>query len=206
MNKTFKDNPDYMGGMGDLIRPTQTFKRKMYKIFKHNIFNHFFLIQHDYGNGKFQKSGLPRHPYGTNKFKEVEVLGGCIMSYRKEIFKEFNFDENLIGYSFMEDVDFSRRVSYKYKLFYNPDTKLEHKHASDGCGNVRDNRKMYMVNHRYLFFKNFYSRNKLFILAHWWSLLGLIIHSLIFESKEATKGYFDGLKEFKKRKEELLCN
>lgn len=202
MNKTFNDYPDYMGGMGTFIgMPKLSTTGRLI-----NLFRRFFLLQHDYGNGKFQKSGFPRHPYGKNEFKEVEVIGGCVMCYRKEIFKEFMFDENLTGYSFMEDVDFSRRVSYKYKLFYNPDAKLEHRHGSGGRGNIRDRKKMYMVNHRYFFFKNFYSRNKLFIVFHWWSVLGLIIYSLIFESKEATKGYLDGLKEFKKRKKELLCN
>lgn len=202
MNKTFNDNPDYMGGMGTFIgMPKLSTMGRLI-----NLFRRFFLLQHDYGNGKFQKSGFPRHPYGTNEFKEVEVIGGCIMSYRKEVFKEFNFDENLTSYSYMEDVDFSRRVSYKYKLFFNPEAKVEHRHAEGGRVNKRDRKKMYMVNHRYLFLKNFYSRNKLFIIPHWWSILGLIINSLIFESKEATKGYLEGLKEFKKRKKELLCS
>ena len=200
MNKTFNDNPDYMGGMGTFIgMPEQSFKGAIV-----NLFRRFFLLQHDYSNGKFQISGFPRHPYGINKFMEIDVLGGCGMVYRKEIFKEFKFDENLTGYSYMEDVDFSRRVSHKYKLFYNPEAKLEHRHGSGGRGNIKDRKKMYMVNCRYLFFKNFYLRNRLFIIAHWWSILGLIIHSFIFEAKEATKGYIHGLKEFKKRKRELL--
>ena len=205
MNKTFNDNPNYMGGMGSFIgMPRLTAKEWLIK-----LFNHFFLLPHNYSNGKFRKSGFAQYPYGTNEFREVEVLGGCLMSYRKKIFKEFNFDENLTGYSYMEDADFSRRVSYKYKLFYNPEAKLEHLHAESGRDNIRDNRKMIMVNHRYFFFKNFYPRNKLSIIPHWWSILGLIISSFIFRPKDAidaTKGYLDGLKEFKKRKGKLLCN
>jgi GT2 family glycosyltransferase len=203
MNKTFIDNPVYMGGMGTILgMPKLSVTGRLI-----NLFRRFFLLQHDYGNGKFQKSGFPRHPYGTNKFKEVAVLGGGLTGYKKELFEEFKFDEKLTGYSFMEDVDISRRVSYRYKLFYNPAAKLEHRHGSGGRGgNIRAKKRMYMVNHRYFFFKNFYPRNKLFVVAHWWSILGLIVYSLIFESKEVTKGYFDGLKEFKKRKKELLCN
>ena len=205
MNKTFNDNPDYMGGMGSFIgMPKLTTKEWLIK-----LFNHFFLLPHNYSNGKFRKSGFAQYPYGTNEFKEVEVLGGGLTGYRKEIFFDFAFDENLTGYSYMEDVDFSRRVSYKYKLFYNPEAKLEHLHAESGRDNIRNNRKMIMVNHRYFFFKNFYPGNKLFIVAHWWSILGLIISSFIFRPKdaiEATKGYLDGLKEFKKRKGNLLCN
>lgn len=201
MNKTFIDNPVYMGGMGTILGlPMLSVTGRLI-----NLFRRFFLLQHDYGNGKFQKSGFPRHPYGTSNFKEVEVLGGCVMAYRTDILKEFKFDEKLTGYSYLEDVDLSRRVSYKYKLFYNPAAELEHRHGS-GRGNIRDRKKMYMVNHRYFFFKNFYSRNKMFVVAHWWSILGLIVYSLIFESKEVTKGYFDGLREFKKRKKELLCS
>lgn len=200
MNKTFNENPDYMGGMGAIIgMPEQSFKGMIV-----NLFRRFFLLQHDYSNGKFQISGFPRHPYGINKFMEVDVLGGCGMVYRKEIFKEFKFDENLTGYSYMEDADLSRRVSYRNKLFYNPKAKLEHRRAVGGRGNIRNKRKMYMVSHRYLFFKNFYRKNKLYIISHWWSIFGLIVNSFIFESKEARKGYLDGLKEFKRRRKEFL--
>lgn len=202
MNKTFKDNPNYKGGMGTLIGiPEQSFKERI-----RNLFRSFFLLQYDYSSGKFQKSGFPRHPYGTKEFKKVEVLGGCIMAYRKEIFKEFNFDENLKGNVTMEDVDFSRRVSYKYKLFYNPYAKLEHRHAPSGRGNMRENKKRYLMCHHYLFYKNFYSKNRLFIIPHWWSILGLIIYSLIFESKEARKGYIDGLRVLRRKRKEPLCN
>ena len=81
---------------------------------------------------------------------------------------------------------------------------MEHKRAAGGRGGIRDNRKMYMFSHRYLFFKNFYPRNRLFIILHWWSILGLIAYSLISRSKEPVKGYLDGLREFRKRKGELL--
>ena len=201
-NVLISDNPDYMGGMGAFVgMPEHSLKEKVATLIRG-----FFLLQHSYGDWKFQKSGFPRHPYGINHFMEVEVLGGCFMSYRREILGEFSFDENMTGYAYMEDVDFSRRVSYKYKLFYNPEANLEHRYAVGGRGNIRYNRSMYMLHHRYLFFKNFYIRNRLFVIPHWWSILGLIIYSLIFESKEAIKGYIDGLKEFKRRKRELLCN
>lgn len=202
MNKTFNDNPDYMGGMGAFLKlPEQTFRGKI-----GNLIRGFFLLQRDHGNGKFQKSGFPRHPYGINSFMEVEVLGGCFMSYRRDVFREFSFDENLEGSITMEDVDFSRRVSYKYKLFYNPQAKLEHRHAVSGRGNIRENSKRYLTCHRYLFCKNFPSKSKLSIIPHWWSILGLIIYSLIGVSKETTKGYVDGLKLIIRKRKEPLCN
>ena len=104
----------------------------------------------------------------------------------------------------MEDIDFSRRVSYKYKLFYDPQAKLEHKHTGVRLGSIRANRKMYMFNYRYLFFKNFYPRNRLLIVPHWWSIFGLIASSLISRSRDPFHGYLDGLREFKHRKGELL--
>ena len=66
MVKVFNENKDYYGGMGAFNNMADiSTKDKIKKIIKR-----LFLLQQDYGNGKFQKSGFPRHPYGRNNFLE----------------------------------------------------------------------------------------------------------------------------------------
>lgn len=205
MNKMFEDHPEYMGGMGTIIGiDTGRNWREKARLASSYIFERFFLLADSYGDGKFQKSGFPRRPYGINEFKEVEILGGGLTGYKREVFKEFSFDEKLEGKPSMDDVDFSRRVSYKYKLFYNPHAKLEHRHIGISRRERTDFGKWTMLNHRYLFYKNFNHRNKLSSIAHWWSILGLFIRAVIIGPRGEVKAFINGLQEFRKRKKELL--
>ncbi len=193
MNKVFDKDKDFYGGMGAFSNiKAATLKEKIY-----NIILRFFMLRNFYGDGKFQKSGFPNFAFGNKVFMETEVLGGAMMAYRKEIFKEFLFDEHFSNYSYMEDVDFSRRVSKKYKLFYNPKARAEHRHAVGGRGNYFENRRMYMYNHRYLFEKNFPQKfsNKL---AHRWSIVGLYVFALWDKgTATAIKAYNKGLKDYR---------
>jgi len=206
MNNSFRRHPDYMGGMGemkDLARPGLSTIERFLRA-ADNIYGYLFLLTLDNGDGKFHKSGLPRYPHGTTGFREVEDLNGGLTGYRRVVFDEFQFDERLTGYSYMEDVDFSRRVSYKYRLFYNPEAKVEHRVGAGGRGERRRNREMFILNHQYLFYKNFYPRNRLYAICHYWSILGLFFHSLLLARFDELRGYLEGLGEFRKKRKELL--
>jgi len=197
INKTFEQNPHYAGGMGDI----QNIPHKTNSL---NIFlRKLFMLQRIYANGKFTPSGMPQHTYGTSQFKNVEVLGGCLMSYRSWVFKKHLFDETLEKYSYMEDCDFSRRVSYEHPLFFNPNAKLQHLQSPLSRDKIEANRAMYVKNYSYLFFKNFYPKNKLKIIAYWWSIIGLFTEALVYRNKAALKGYYKGLKQFYRDKRPL---
>jgi len=190
INKTFETNPQYAGGMGDIKNiPIQ---KKSFNTFLRKL----FMLQRIYDCGKFTLSGMPRHTYGTKQFKNVEVLGGCLMSYRSWVFKKNVFDETLEKYSYMEDCDFSRRVSYEHPLFFNPNAKLQHLQSPISRDKIEANRAMFIKNYSYLFFKNFYPKNKLKIIAYWWSIIGLFTEAILYRNKAALKGYLKGLKRF----------
>ena len=142
---------------------------------------------------------MPTHPYGINTFKQVEVLNGCA-AYRKDILQKHRFDEQLDGYAYMEDCDMSRRVSYEVSLFFNPAAKLYHYNSPENRDHVIKNRAMYIHNYSYLFFKNFYSRNKFKLLAYYWSVLGLCIEAIILGKREWLRGYIYGLRRFYTRR------
>ena len=188
MQSIFAQNPHYGGGMGTIsnIEPTRfTFFRLMRIL---------FLLQRDASSGNFTYSGMPTHPYGKHDFKTVQVLGGCCMAFRSWVFDKHQFDENLRFYGYMEDCDFSRRVSRDFPLFYNPQAQLEHHNSPLNRDKVVDNRAMFMRNYRYLYFKNFYSKNKFTLIAHYWSILGLFVEALfVLRNKNYLVGYIKGL-------------
>lgn len=191
MNEMFANNSSYAGGMANVTNIPVPLKRNWFRAMRY-----FFLLQRDYASGNFTASGMPTHAYGLNEQKTVQVLGGCCMSYRRAIFSKHRFDEKLERYAFMEDCDFSRRVSYDAPLFYNPHARLEHHPSKANRDGIIDNRAMYIKNYSYLFFKNFYPRNRLKILAYAWSIAGLFVEAAITRNKDYLKGYCKGLKQF----------
>ena len=187
MNAIFAQHLNYGGGMGAI---TNVGSKQMNL---DRLIRKTFFLQRDHASGNFTLSGLPTHTYGTTMFKDVQVLGGCCMAYRSWVFKKHLFDEALERYAYMEDCDFSRRVSYDYPLFFNPEAKLRHLGSPVARDKVIDNRAMYIKNYRYLFFKNFYPKNKWKIVAYWWSIVGLFVQALVMWNMDYIKGYWKGL-------------
>lgn len=190
MNQAFINNPHAAGGMGT-IRNIPGKNIDIYRLL-HSI----FLLQRDYASGNFTSSGMPTHAYGTEKFKSVQVLGGCCMAYKTNILKKYQFDETLNGYAYMEDSDMARRISYEAPLFFNPAATLQHFNSPISRDAIVENRAMFIHNYSYLFFKNFYSRNRLKIIPYCWSILGLFVEALLLRNTAYLKGYYRGLKRF----------
>lgn len=174
LTRTFEDHPEYYGGMGNIEGfVDNSLKRRIV-----NGVKRFLLLQHNQGNGRFYLSGWPQNPYGTDKFQEVEVLGGGLTGYRKEVFNEFSFDEFYRLYGALEDADFSRMVSYKHKLFYNPLARCIHLHEGGSRFEGKEKAEHFMYNYMYFFFKNFYSRNRWFIIPFLWSIPWYVIYPI----------------------------
>jgi len=188
MNSVFQKHPEYAGGMGTIsnVKPGSL---------RYQLFRKLFLLPREKASGNFSWSGMPTHPYGTNSFKKVEVLGGCCMAFRKEVLKEHKFDEQFCGYAYMEDGDIARRISYEQNLFFNPKAQLQHLESPMARDRVVDNSAMFVYNYRYLFFKNFYGKNRLKIIAHWWSIGGLFIEGLFLRDWQRIQGYWKGLQK-----------
>ena len=199
MNETFVRFPRYAGGMGAVLGVPG--KRRSI----HRFVRRIFFLQRDNASGMFTLSGMPTHTYGTSKFKDVQVLGGCCMAYRSNVFKKHLFDEHLGRYSYMEDCDFSFRVSRTCRLFFNPEARLEHRHSPLARDKVEDNRAMFIKNYSYLFFKNFYLRNRLKVIAYVWSVLGLFVQAILIRNKAYIRGYFKGLKQYYLSSEDKSC-
>ncbi len=183
MHDTFARNPDYLGGMGTITNMQS--KEQWYW----RALRTFFFLHRDYASGNFTLSGMSTHAYGTREFKKIEIVGGCCMAFRASALQKHLFDENLTRYAYMEDCDISWRVSRDGPLFYQPAARLEHNNSLLARDKVVDNRAMFMRNYRYLYFKNVYPKNKVSLLAHWWSLLGLFVQAVVMRDHDEIKGY-----------------
>ncbi len=65
-----------------------------------------------------------------SKIMNVEILSGCFMFIRNEVFKKVGvFDERFFMY--FEDFDLNRRIHKKYKTIFYPNIEIVHKHAKE---------------------------------------------------------------------------
>jgi len=150
----------------------------------------FFLS--DLGDGKIKLSGFPSLRI-DEKASYVGFLSGCNMVYPKAIFSEFMFDENLTGYSYMEDVDLSYRVSKKYRLYYQPKAKLKHLSTTYKSVDSRSLRRIMVRNHYYLFRKNL-PKDLPHLFAFAMSIVGLLLYNgLIMKDILSCIGIVEGL-------------
>ncbi len=187
MQVIFENNPVYLGGMGN-IRPLGHYRVSV------NLLRALFFCQRNYSHGKFTFSGMSTHALGNQKFSEVQVLSGCCMAFRSLVFNQNLFDERLRFYGYMEDCDFSYRVSREGSLFFNPEAVVQHNESPLNRDKVVTNKAMFIANYSYLFYKNFYAKNRLKLLAYFWTILGLYLEA-IFVARDSrwVKGYSKGL-------------
>jgi len=144
-----KDSRKRIGGvMGNILNAN--IKRSFAEKIKRKL---FFLPE--YGKGKFKLSGATTSPIGNKKVLETEYLAGGLTAYRKDVFKKFKFDNSFFyGYAYLEDDDFSYRVSRKYINIYTPNAKCFHYDSLNNRLSPKQFREMYVQNFQYFFKKN----------------------------------------------------
>jgi len=114
------------------------------------------------------------YPYSLKDSIKSEWISGFNMFFKKEVFSEFTFDENLKKYSLAEDFDFTYRISKKYpgSLIITPRAKIVHRVSNIERMPAENISYMNQINHFYLNFKNFNSNTKE-RLIFLWSVMGI---------------------------------
>jgi GT2 family glycosyltransferase len=188
--RVFVENEDkeiggVMGNIKNMKRDTLSLKTKIRRLF---FLDHF-------GNGQMLPSGLPTWIHGTNKKAETSFLSGCMSAYRREVLRVFTFDPDLgrlSGYTFLDDVDMSVRVSRKYKLAYTPSARLEHNPSRKARINPKILKRQLIANHFYLFKKNT-PKHFQNVFAFFLSIVGILVFILLFErNAQSVVGWFLG--------------
>jgi len=116
------------------------------------------------------------YPSNLNAVVNAQWLPGVNMCYTSDVFKDQLFDENFLGYTLAEDIDFTYRLYKQYQagLFITPFASIEHRASSTERAPTAKMSYINQIDHFYFFFKNmntsFMNKSK-FI----WSLLGISV-------------------------------
>lgn len=179
INKFFTEHPKALGVQGLITNFVSGHVKKVggskFVYYLYNKLAKLFLLNNSSDTNKLLLSG--RNQYASNiknnKIITCEWLSG-IGNYKKEVFKEFSFDESLGGYALGEDKLFSYPIKEKYNnsLYVDSKIKCEHHHADSGRPNGKKWVKMRVYNTWYLWNTLLAQKGLKARVAFWWANLG----------------------------------
>ena len=165
-------------GMGGLIQnpPPRPYRR---------LRSIFFLDSSR--DGAVLSSGVNVQVHKEDSPTYVDWISGCAMTFRRAIFNEFRFDSAMEEYSLGEDVEFTFRLSRRYKLLVIPDAHLLHIRAAAN----RDDEVSYareQIRFRYRFVRS--HPRELSVVAFSWCCFGEILQNLTYLSPRRLRRQF----------------
>jgi GT2 family glycosyltransferase len=131
------------------------------------------------------------HTIDQDEVAEVQWMIGYCMSFQRQVFDHFRFDDCLEGYAAAEDLDFTYRVSQKYRLLRASSARVIHTTSPVGRARLDQLAEMRIVNRHYLFRKNM-PQHPLQRLAYAWGSLGQGLFALGLALKYRDLGYLVG--------------
>ena len=144
-----------------------------------DIFGRLFYLGHREKNKCRHLPSLGVTYLLEDEIVSCEWISGA-STYKKKVFNEFKYDENLLKYSWGEDQDLSYRVFKKYpsSLYVAPQAKYLHKVSPTGRIAKREIIHMGEIYYLYLFYKIIDQslKNKVIYL---WSRVGILIFKVI---------------------------
>jgi GT2 family glycosyltransferase len=171
----FEDNPKALGVQPRILpfSPTITRKSRLVIKFENAVYKALMLTYTTRDKQKIRRSGTDIFPNELTTTINAQRLSGCCC-YKREIFEEYRYDENLKLWGFMEDFDFSYRVYKKYpqSLYVIPNAKVIHKSSTSGRLPLQQRIQMMTIYWFYVFFKDVFEGSPLNLGAFLIALLG----------------------------------
>lgn len=118
---------------------------------------------------------------GRRKLKELyptRILSTCLVSFKRCIFDDYQFDETLVGYSLGEDVDFCYRASQKFRFAIAPTVRGIHNLSKENRLGLRNLYRAKCQFHSFFFHKNV-TKTMPNILAYLWVNVGLFLDAVL---------------------------
>ena len=164
---------------GLVLEPDRRVSALKKKLFK------FFYV------GPFRQDRDGQFPHQSAGLHPTNTLPG-VGAYRRHIFNEFLFDENLTGPAVGEDVDFSYRVGRRWRMVIKPSAKVYHYPSPDERLDIRANFSQKVKFYNYHYRKNI-NKTLLSYVSYVWLNVGFILHALTTAEMRAFLGAFDGM-------------
>ena len=151
----------------------------------------FLLTDQTSSKGPYMKpSGFPSLAGRQASDVPAEVFCG-VASFKKKVYENVKFDENLVGYGAMEDVDLSYRASRRFNLMISAKAIVHHYPSPKNRDNLFNKHKMSTNHYWYLFGKNM-KKNPVNVLAFAWANVGLLtmasINSMRWKTTSPIRG------------------
>lgn len=191
---------DGIGGNSFIKRKLTLFERLFF------FYDILFCLT-GFKKGYFVSSGFSTdlgNPNLRTRFSKVEFLGGASFSFKKKVFKEFNFSEDFKGYGLGEDKEFTYRVSKKYHLAICTDAKLFHYESPLMRYQMRDRGKAKILS-KYYFVSKCNIKNKFNGFFFCYAIIGYLLKRILimlisYDSGEVdrVKGILEGISEIGK--------
>ena len=167
---TFFRYPIAMAVTGNIQTPV--YKQNIF----YTMFAYIFLLTYR-NKGRFRISGFPENYHqDIDGIIRGEMLYGCNMAFRKEVFNEYSFCEDLDCRMFGEDDYFAWLLTRKYEVYYNP-LAICYDNRPYPKGKQALKIRHTLIN----LIKRYKSRNPNFIskVAFWWAMIGFLIFKII---------------------------
>ena len=163
-----------------------------------NILRKIFLIRNlEKNSARIISAYGNTYPKNLTRVINAQWLPGVNMVYKKRVFEEQKFDENLLGYTIGEDIDFSYRLWKKYQdsVFITPFASIKHRAS---LAEREPTARMAYINQIDHFYFNFKNLNKGFIEKNLfaWSLFGISLLRLLNLVFKPSKNNYLKLKYF----------
>lgn len=178
--KIYEENPNALG-VGGYITNSREHISSVRSFLANLICKIFFRFHREKDGCRVLRSGHVTYPYSINGVIKCEWLSGTNSSYKREVLKNFQWDENLKGFSLFDDVDISYRIHKRYptSLYMTPHAKVVHKASPSARIDVRRLIYLEATYHTYFFFKNVRQTllNRIIFL---WSIIGRFLTTYFF--------------------------
>jgi len=147
--KVFAEHPNAVGVAGHVVNVS---KASPHQNAIARLFPSFFV---ESNRARVLPTGIS-YPYPLTRIINGEWLNGSNCSYRREVLKQFRWDEKLMRYSLCDDMDFSLRVqkAYPKSLLITPSARVIHEHSQVARISSEYLTHMSISYHAYFFFKN----------------------------------------------------
>lgn len=168
------------------------------------LFRKLFMLSHNGGKSRLQVSGYPGWDFQPQHEQEVDILSGCNLSVRRDVFGNYGFCEAFGGYSLMEDVELSYQIAKKHRLLQTPLARLAH-YESQMARKKIELFYFQQVKHHYYIYHHHLPQNLHTKCAYYWSEFGVLIlaklYCLKYRNFDALRGFVRGFREREQMRE-----